>query len=383
MVPKWGRLDQDRRAGVELVNVTADGSHHAGGLHSKCHRREPSQVPAPGPRNLIPVPDAGGANINEDSSARSGRGASRSRSPTSAEKAVIPAPLTLRRLSGPEKRFAITISRMVNHPSSKPDGSDGPGAGEPSISSILDSIQEHLRQLERLAGPDVAAVRSAPRHIEPAWRRVTQGEHRLPVAIAVCVAIALQMLLPNHLVIHPSWLLPALEGALLVGLIAANPRRISRTSTTLRTASGALIALISVANAWSTAELVIGLINGTEGENAGVILARGASIYITNIIVFSLWYWEWDRGGPVARATAPRPYTDFLFPQMTQPDLTSPDWEPTYIDYLYLSFTNATAFSPTDVMPLARWAKILMLVQAAVALLTLAMVIARAVNIFK
>jgi hypothetical protein len=272
---------------------------------------------------------------------------------------------------------------MVDHPSSKPDGSDGPGGGDPSISSILDSIQEHLRQLERLAGPDVAAIRSAPRHIEPAWRRVTQGEHRLPVAIAVCVAIALQMLLPNHLVIHPSWLLPALEGALLVGLIAANPRRISRTSTTLRTASGALIALISVANAWSTAELVIGLINGTEGENAGVILARGASIYITNIIVFSLWYWEWDRGGPVARATAPRPYTDFLFPQMTQPDLTSPDWEPTYIDYLYLSFTNATAFSPTDVMPLARWAKILMLIQAAVALLTLAMVIARAVNIFK
>jgi uncharacterized membrane protein len=352
-------------------------------LHSKCHRREPSQVPAPGPRNLVPVPDAGGANINEDLVRRSGLGASRSRTPTAAEKAVIPAPLTLRRLSGPEKRFAITISRMVNHPSSKPDGSDGPGGGEPSISSILDSIQEHLRQLERLAGPDVAAVRSAPRHIEPAWQRVTQGEQRLPVAIAVCVAIALQMLLPNHLVIHPSWLLPALEGALLVGLIAANPRRISRTSTTLRTASVALIALISVANAWSTAELVIGLINGTEGENAGVILARGASIYITNIIVFSLWYWEWDRGGPVARATAPRPYTDFLFPQMTQPHLTSPDWEPTYIDYLYLSFTNATAFSPTDVMPLARWAKILMLVQAAVALLTLAMVIARAVNIFK
>ena len=244
-------------------------------------------------------------------------------------------------------------------------------------------MQEHLRQLERLAGAEVTAARSGPHHMEPAWRRATQGERRLPVALAVGVAIALQMLLPNHLVIQPSWLLPALEGALGVGLIAANPRRISRTSTTLRTASVALIALISIANAWSTAELVKGLINGTEGSSAGVLLAQGASIYGTNIIVFSLWYWEWDRGGPVARANASRPYVDFLFPQMTQPDLASRDWEPTYIDYLYLSFTNATAFSPTDVMPFARWAKMLMLLQAAVALLTIAMVVARAVNIFK
>jgi hypothetical protein len=254
---------------------------------------------------------------------------------------------------------------------------------EPSLRGILSSLQEQLRHLEHVTAPELAAVRSAPRHIEPAWRRVTEGEQRLPVAIAVGVAIALQLVLPNKLVIHPWWLVPALEGALLVGLIAANPGRISRTSTTLRTASVTLIVLISVANAWSTGELVNGLINGTQGRNPGELLARGASIYITNIIVFSLWYWEWDRGGPVARATAPRPYTDFLFPQMTAQELTSPDWEPAYADYLYLSFTNATAFSPTDVMPFSRWAKMLMLVQAAVSLLTLALVIARAVNIFK
>ncbi len=282
-----------------------------------------------------------------------------------------------------ESGSAITISRMATHPPSKPHGSDVPGEVEPSLRSILESLHEHLRQLERVAGPEVTAARSTPRHIEPAWRRVTEGEPRLAVAIAVGVAIALQMLLPNSLVIHPSWLLPALEGALLVGLIVANPTRFSRTSTTLRTASLTLIALISLANAWSTAELVKGLVNGTEGDNAGVLLARGGSIYITNIIVFSLWYWEWDRGGPVARANAPRPYIDFLFPQMTEPDLTSPDWEPTYVDYLYLSFTNATAFSPTDVMPFSRWAKMLMLLQASVALLTVATVIARAVNIFR
>jgi uncharacterized membrane protein len=272
---------------------------------------------------------------------------------------------------------------MGTDPSPRPEGSDGPGDAEPTLRGVLGSLQEQLRQLEHVARPELAAASYELRHPEPAWRRVTQGEHRLPVAAAVGVAIALQMLLPDQLVFHPTWLLPALEGALLVFLIAANPRRISRTSTTLRTASVALIAVISLANAWSTALLIKGLINGTEGQNAGVLLARGASIYITNIIVFSLWYWEWDRGGPVARANARLPYTDFLFPQMTTPNLASPDWEPTYLDYLYLSFTNATAFSPTDVMPFSRWAKMLMLVQAAISLLTLAMVIARAVNIFK
>src|ERR1700722_16038065 len=130
-----------------------------------------------------------------------------------------------------ENGSTVTILCMANHPS-QPDGSDSPGDVAPSMRDILDALHEHLRQLERLAGPEITAARSAPRRIEPAWRRATQGEPRLPVAIAVGVAIALQMLLPNRLVIHPAWLLPALEGALGVGLIAANPRRISRTSTT-------------------------------------------------------------------------------------------------------------------------------------------------------
>jgi uncharacterized membrane protein len=219
--------------------------------------------------------------------------------------------------------------------------------------------------------------------VQPAWRRATEGEHRLPVALVVAVAIALQLVLPERLVIHPAWLLPGLEGALMVGLVAANPRRINRTSMSLRAASVTLIALISIANAWSSGQLIEGLVNGTAGDNAALLLSRGASVYVTNIIVFALWYWEWDRGGPVARARAPRPYPDFLFPQMTQPDLAPPDWTPNFIDYLYVSFTNATAFSPTDVMPLSRWAKMLMLVQSAVALLTVAFVIARAVNILK
>jgi hypothetical protein len=276
---------------------------------------------------------------------------------------------------------------MATQPaSSKPDGPAAGGAAEPSgkeVKEILTSLHVQLSRLEHAVGPGAVVHPPEQHHTLPAWCRATEGEQRLPVALAVAVAILLQLVLPDHLVIRPAWLLPALEGALGVGLVAANPGRISRTSTTLRTASVTLIALISLANAWSTAELVKGLINGTEGNSAAVLLGQGASIYITNIIVFSLWYWEWDRGGPVARANGARPYVDFEFPQMTQPNLAPPDWEPTYVDYLYLSFTNATAFSPTDVMPFSRWAKMLMLLQAAVALLTVAMVIARAVNIFK
>jgi uncharacterized membrane protein len=101
------------------------------------------------------------------------------------------------------------------------------------------------------------------------------------------------------------------------------------------------------------------------------------------VLLFGLWYWELDRGGPGARARGERDFPDFLFPQMTADDMAPPDWEPTFVDYLYLSYTNATAFSPTDTLPLSRWAKLLMLVQSGVALATVALVIARAVNILQ
>ena len=255
--------------------------------------------------------------------------------------------------------------------------------GDPNVSHVLGALRTQLGHLEHLVEPGVHAAEAAERHAGPAWRQATAGENRLPVAGVVAVAVALQIVLPAHLDLGPTDLLPALEGALLIGLVAANPRHIDRTSKALRLASVALIAVISVANAWSSGALVTGLINGTEGENARRLLTAGASIYLTNVIVFSLWFWEWDRGGPVARARALRPHPDFLFPQMAQPDLAPHDWEPKYFDYLYTSFTNATAFSPTDTMPLAIWAKMLMLLQSAVALVTMGLVVARAVNILK
>ena len=257
------------------------------------------------------------------------------------------------------------------------DHPDHPGEG------VLGSIQEQLRRIEATLGPTVGEARAVEERLLPAWRRATEGEHRLPVAAAVAVAIALQLILPARLVIHPMWLLPALEGLLMIALIAANPVRINRTSTALRTGSVTLIAIVSLANGWSTGQLIDGLINGTSGDNASLLLARGASVYITNIIVFALWYWEWDRGGPVARAQGTQPYPDFLFPQMVTDGVSPPDWKPNFLDYLYVSFTNASAFSPTDTMPMTRWAKMLMLVQATVALLTVAFVIARAINVLK
>lgn len=265
-------------------------------------------------------------------------------------------------------------------------GPEGPGF-EKDLAGLLDSVHQQLRRVEGLVGPELQRTRSAEKHLAaevvPAWRRATAGEHRFPVVLAVGVAIALQVVLPDRLVIHPSWLLPALEGLLALGLLLANPGRIDRASTLLRGASVALIALISVANAWSSGELINGLVSGHNGDNASLLLGRGASIYITNILVFALWYWEWDGGGPVARARGEGVVPDFLFPQMATPEVARPGWKPKFADYLYVSFTNATAFSPTDTMPLSRWAKMLMLLQSGVALVTIGLVIARAVNVLK
>lgn len=251
---------------------------------------------------------------------------------------------------------------------------------EGSVSRALGEVRGRLGDLERLGGAEVG---QAEDRLRPIWQQATKGEHRLPVAAAVAVAIALQLALPNRLSMHPVLLLPVLETALLVGLVAANPKRIDRESRVLRSASLTLIAIITIDNIWAAAHLIQRLINGTMASTAEPLLASGASVYLTNVIVFGLWYWELDRGGPVGRLMGRNPYPDFLFSQMTNDNLAPPDWRPTFVDYLYTSFTNAMAFSPTDVLPLTRWAKTLMAVQAGVALGTVALVVARAVNILK
>jgi hypothetical protein len=148
-------------------------------------------------------------------------------------------------------------------------------------------------------------------------------------------------------------------------------------------ATWVLLAAITLDNTLSAVLLDIRILSGEVSNKAAVLLGSGGAIFVTNIIVFGIWYWELDRGGPFARRTGEHPYPDFMFPQM-DPDtakLVKPGWRPTFVDYLYVSLTNAMAFSPTDTMPLARWAKGMMAVQSLVAVTTVALVIARAVNV--
>jgi hypothetical protein len=223
-----------------------------------------------------------------------------------------------------------------------------------------------------------------PRPGLPAWRRRTEGELRWPVTITTALAIGLQVAVPDKLVlVSPSWILPVAQGALLIMLVMANPHRIDRQSTALRSLSLVLGGLLTLANVWSVARLAIGITRGHLGQNAGQLLITGGVIWLTNVIVFGLWYWEFDRGGPVARAlNIGNRHPDFQFPQMVSPpEMVPPNWEPAYLDYLYLAFTNASAFSPTDVMPMSRWAKVAMTVQSIISIVTVALVVSRAVNI--
>jgi hypothetical protein len=246
-------------------------------------------------------------------------------------------------------------------------------------------LRKDMRRVEQLvvgAGRR-ANIREEVEGIIPAWLRPTPGEPRWPVAAAVLLAIGLQLLIPESLALRPRWVLPALELTLLILLVGANPRRIERDRRWVRMASLSLVGIASLANIVSVARLVIGLVEGTLGQSADPLLVYGALIWSTNVIIFGLWYWEFDRGGPVERAKATKTYPDFQFPQMLTPELTHKDWEPQFVDYLYVSLTNATAFSPTDTMPLSRWAKMLMAVQSVVSLITVALVVARSVNILK
>ncbi len=215
----------------------------------------------------------------------------------------------------------------------------------------------------------------------PAWLRETEGEQRLWTALAILAAIALQVMLPNRFALQPHLLLPVLETAMLVGLVVSNPVRINRESKIIRRTSMTLLLVIGAANSISVILLVRHLVNGSAGASGAALLASGAAIWGTNVIAFALWYWELDRGGPAARALGRNPHPDFLFPQMATPEVAPPTWEPEFPDYLYLSFTNALAFSPTDVMPMTRWTKMLMLLQSSVSIVAVALVISRAVNI--
>ena len=214
-----------------------------------------------------------------------------------------------------------------------------------------------------------------------AWGIQTPGESRWPALLAILAAISLQLVLPDSLIrgLGNRGLIPASEGALIVVLLITNPGHISREEIRLRVIGVSLIALATITNVISLSELLHALLYGSKAAGRPLVYAS-VPIWLTNVIVFGLWYWELDRGGPAARQSPDHRRPDFLFPQMSTPG-ASPGWVPNLLDYFYTSFTNATAFSPTDTMPLTAWAKMLMMLQSLASLVTVAVVISRAVNI--
>jgi uncharacterized membrane protein len=220
------------------------------------------------------------------------------------------------------------------------------------------------------------------RHEEVAWGVPCPPESRWPATLAIIAAVVLYVTLPERLTVGPTWLLPLLEAAVIVPLSIDAPRRHAREQLWHRAAAIALIAVVSAANVVSLALLIRGLLQGTRNE-ASELIFGALQIWLTNVIVFGLWYWELDRGGPAARCRPNHREPDFLFPQMSTPGVAPPAWFPRFVDYLYVAFTNATAFSPTDTLPLTRWAKVLMAIQSMASLLTVALVAARAVNILQ
>jgi uncharacterized membrane protein len=210
--------------------------------------------------------------------------------------------------------------------------------------------------------------------------RLERGDPYWPAQLSVATAIALNLALAEKVTIGPTWLLPSVEGVLLIALVVIAPRRATAHSLGRRRFAMSVIGLVSLGDVVSLGLLVHYLINGGKAGGHQLILS-GAVLWATNVLLFAVWYWETDRGGPVNRYLDPDALPDFQFPQMENPQLAPAGWRPGFVDYLYTSLTNATAFSPTDTMPLTQTAKIVMGVQSVAALLTVGLVVARAVNI--
>jgi uncharacterized membrane protein len=211
-----------------------------------------------------------------------------------------------------------------------------------------------------------------------------RGEKRWPMAITLVVAVALPFLLPSRFSIVPQWIVPAIEVLLLASLVLADPGRIDRRTVFVRALSIGLIVVLVAGAAGVTVRLVIDLVRGgPDTSSPGQLLRIGAVVWAYIIIAFTFLYWELDGEGPEARVRSAPTYPDLAFPPHLNSFLAPPDWRPEFFDYLYLGFTNSTAFSPTDVMPISRWAKLAMALQATASLIVLGLVIARAVNILK
>ncbi|NNN09385.1 MAG: DUF1345 domain-containing protein [Acidimicrobiaceae bacterium] len=208
-------------------------------------------------------------------------------------------------------------------------------------------------------------------HAEPRW----------PASLALLACVALYFVLPDRLVIGPRWLIPVLILLVLIPLSLRRHRHPDE-SPRVRQSTLALIGLVTIANVTSMVLLVQRLLNTSVSQGRALIYSA-VSVWLTNIIIYGIWFWEIDRGGPTRRAAGHKNVYDLQFPQLENPQLAPPDWEPKFTDYLYTSFANGTSFAPADAMPLSRRMKLLFVTESMVSFITIAVVAARAVNILK
>ncbi|MFW0793003.1 hypothetical protein AAFP30_04250 [Gordonia sp. CPCC 205515] len=213
-----------------------------------------------------------------------------------------------------------------------------------------------------------------------------RAERRWTASAFVLVSMAVPFLLPGRyspgIDYYLPWLFPAIEGVVLVALIILDPGRIDQPGRWVRTLSLILVAAIASGAAWSAARLLWDLLHGNPQTTVATeLLISGALVWLQTIIAFAFLYWETDNGGPVSRHLRHRERADLVFPQQLSPELAAPGWRPIYFDYLYLALNNATAFSPTDVIPFARWAKLAMALQSILSIMILSLVVANAVNL--
>ena len=215
------------------------------------------------------------------------------------------------------------------------------------------------------------------------------SESRWPPALALMLFLALnigiRVWLPDESSVRVPWLLPSAEVVLLAAIVGADPSSVARRARWLHRVAMTLVLLLVGAALWTTGLLIYDLVKGQGVVNSPTqLLATGGLVWIGNNLSFALLYWLMDSGGPIARPRRPTtaPPVDFAFTQHMSPELAPPGWRPLFLDYLHLGFTNATAFSPTDVMPLTHRAKYAMMVQSTVALALFGLIVARAVNTF-
>ena len=205
------------------------------------------------------------------------------------------------------------------------------------------------------------------------------------MAVAVLATGFLRAVLPAQLRVGNRWLLLVIIVVLLGVLIIGDPGRIDRDRPWLRVLTVGMIGVITVANAASAVALAVDIVNNNFAytSNGKMLFLGGTAIWLTNVIAFALWYWDLDRGGPVARARGSAVPPALVFPEMSNPDYVGTDWYPKFVDYFHFSFSTATSFSPPDVSAIRPWMKLTVIAEEATSLILAVLVISRAVNIFK